>query len=146
MRTNRVLLVGVDCSGCSKRALEYAAHAAECSKLQLIVAHVIQWSPFSFNTPQENEERHKRREAELERAHQEIIDPEVTLLRDQGLSVRGVVRHGHPAETLNAIAEEFGATDIVIGKTGSSRIRTQLFGSVANTLVQISEVPVTVVP
>jgi nucleotide-binding universal stress UspA family protein len=146
MRTNRVLLVGVDCSGCSRRALEYAAHSAGSSRLQLIVAHVIQWSPFSFNTPQENEERHKRREAELDRAHQEIVDPEVTLLRGQGLDARGVVRHGHPAETLKAIAEEFGATDIIIGKTGSSRIRTQLFGSVGNTLVQISDVPVTVVP
>jgi len=146
MRLNRVLLVGVDCSGCSQRALEHAARVAESGGLQLIVAHVIQWSPFSFNTPQENEERHKRREAELDRAHQEIVDPEVTRLRGQGMYARGVVRHGHPAETLKAIAEEFGATDIIIGKTGASRIRTQLFGSVGNTLVQISEVPVTVVP
>ncbi|MEJ2383380.1 MAG: universal stress protein [Xanthomonadales bacterium] len=143
---SRVLLVGVDCSGCSQRALAYAAQAAENAGLQLIVAHVIQWSPFSFNTPQENEERHKRREAELERAHQEIVDPEVTQLRENGLDARGVVRHGHPAETLKAIADEFGVTDIIIGKTGSSRIRAQLFGSVTNSLVQISEVPVTVVP
>ena len=45
-----------------------------------------------------------------------------------------------------AVAEEFGATNIIIGKTGSSRIRTQLFGSVANTLIQVAEQPVTVVP
>lgn len=143
---SKVLLVGVDCSGCSDRALEYAAVRAEQSKLQLIVAHVIEWSPFSFNTPQENEVRHKRREDELERAHGEIVDPVVSELRKQGLYARGVIRHGHPAETLNALAQEFGATNIIIGKTGSSRIKTQLFGSVANTLVQISELPVTVVP
>ena len=143
---NKVLLVGVDCSGCSDRALDYAAKRAEQSKLQLIVAHVIEWSPFSFNTPQENEIRHKRREDELERAHNEIVDPVVSDLRKQGLYARGVIRHGHPAETLNELAQEFGATNIIIGKTGSSRIKTQLFGSVANTLVQISELPVTVVP
>lgn len=142
----RVLLVGVDCSECSDRALKYAAERAEASKAQLIVAHVIEWSPFSFNTPQENEERHKRREAELERAHSEIVDPMVTGLREQGLYARGVIRHGHPAETLSAVADEFGATNIIIGKTGSSRIRAQLFGSVANTLIQISKHPVTVVP
>ena len=143
---SKVLLVGVDCSGCSNRALEYAAKRAEQSKSQLIVAHVIEWSPFSFSTPQENEVRHKRREDELERAHTEIVDPVVSDLRKQGLYARGVIRHGHPAETLNALAQEFGATNVIIGKTGSSRIKTQLFGSVANTLVQISELPVTVVP
>ncbi|MBT8040373.1 MAG: universal stress protein [Xanthomonadales bacterium] len=143
---SKVLLVGVDCSDCSNRALEYAAKAAEKSKLQMIVVHVIDWSPFSFNTAKENEERHQRREAELDRAHKEIVDPVVSHLREQGLYARGVVRHGHPAETVNALAQEFGATNIIIGKTGSSRLKTQLFGSVANTLVQISELPVTVVP
>jgi len=116
------------------------------SKAQLIVVHVIDWSPFSFNTPQENEERHRRREDELQRAHQEIIDPVVEELREKGVFARGVIRHGHPAETLNEVAKESGATNIIIGKTGSSRIKSQLFGSVANTLVQISKVPVTVVP
>ncbi len=143
---SRVLLVGVDCSECCERALEYAASWAEASKGQLIVVHVIDWSPFSFNTPQENEERHKRREIELDRAHKEIIDPLVSELRERGIDARGVIRHGHPAETLSAVGEEFGVTNIIIGKTGSSRIKTQLFGSVANTLVQVSKVPVTVVP
>jgi nucleotide-binding universal stress UspA family protein len=143
---SRVLLVGVDCSDCSNRALDYAAKAAEKSKLQLIIVHVIEWSPFTFNTPSENEERHQRREDELERAHREIVDPVVSELRSQGLYARGVIRHGHPAETIDAVAREFGATNVIIGKTGSSRLKTQLFGSVANTLVQISDVPVTVVP
>jgi nucleotide-binding universal stress UspA family protein len=143
---SKVLLVGYDCSECSERALEYAAEWAQSSKHQLIVAHVIDWSPFSFNTPQENEERHKRREAELDRAHRDIVDPVVSNLRDSGLFARGVIRHGHPADTLGAVAEEFGVTNIIIGKTGSSRIKTQLFGSVANTLVQTSKLPITVVP
>ena len=80
---SRVLLVGVDCSECSERALKYAASWAETSKGQLIVAHVIDWSPFTFNTPQENEERHKRREDELDRAHKEIVDPVVSELRER---------------------------------------------------------------
>ena len=143
---SEVLLVGIDCSECSERALRYAVEWAETAGRQMIVAHVIQWSPFSFTTPQENEERHKRREAELERAHGEIVDPVVNSLRERGIDARGVIRHGHPAETLCAVAEEFGATHIVIGKTGSSRIRAQLFGSVANSLVQISKQPITVVP
>jgi nucleotide-binding universal stress UspA family protein len=143
---SNVLLVGIDCSACSERALEYAAAWAESAKLQLVVAHVIQWSPFSFSTPQENEERHKRREAELDRAHKEIVDPVVSRLRDRGIFARGAIRHGHPAETLCEVAEELGATNIIVGKTGASRISAQLFGSVAHALVQIAKQPVTVVP
>lgn len=143
---SKVLLVGVDCSECSNRALDYAAKVAEKQRCQVIVVHVIDWSPFTFNTPKENEERHQRREAELDRAHAEIVDPVVSSLREDGHYARGVVRHGHPAETINSVAKEFGATNIIIGKTGSSRLKTQLFGSVANTLVQISDMPVTVVP
>lgn len=143
---SKVLLLGIDASECAQRALDYAADRALVSKVQLIVCHVIEWSPFSFNTPQENEERHQRREAELDRAHTEIVDPVVSKLRDKGIYARGVIRHGHAAETLAAVAEEFGVTNIIIGKTGSSRIKTQLFGSVANSLVQISKHPVTVVP
>ena len=141
-----VLLVGIDCSECSTRALDYAANWVAAAGGQIIVAHVIQWSPFSFTTPQENEERHKRREAELDRAHQEVVDPVVNRLRKRGLRARGVIRHGHPAETLCDVAEAVGANHIIVGKTGSSRIRAQLFGSVANSLVQISKQPVTVVP
>jgi len=143
---SKVLLVGIDGSACSERALDYAAEWARTAGHQLIVAHVIEWSPFTFNTPQENEERHKRREAELDRAHREIIDPVVEALRDQGVSVRGVIRHGHAAETLCQVAEELGVSNIIIGKTGSSRIRAQLFGSVAISMVQVSPHPVTVVP
>lgn len=143
---SQVLLVGIDCSDCSERALEYAANWAAAGDLRVIIAHVIEWSPFSFNTPQENAERHKRREAELERAHREIVDPVVQELASRDISVVGVIRHGHPAETLVELARELDATNIVIGKTGSSRMRTQLFGSVANSLLQVSKVPVTVVP
>jgi len=143
---SKVLLVGIDCSDCSNRALQYAANGAAKSKLQLIVVHVIDWSPFTFSTAKENEERRQRREDELDRAHREIVDPVVSELREQGIYARGVVRHGHPAETICAVSREFGATNIIIGKTGSSKLKAQLFGSVANTLAQISEVPVTVVP
>lgn len=143
---NNLLLVGIDCSDCADRALEYAADWAASIRCPLIVAHVIQWSPFGFTTPQENEERHRRREAELDRAHREVVDPVVNRLRERGLEAKGVIRHGHPAETLCDVAEELGASHIIIGKTGSSRIRAQLFGSVANSLVQISKQPVTVVP
>ncbi len=142
----QVFLVGIDCSKCSQRALDYAAGLAKANKARLVVVHVIEWSPYSFNTPMENEVRHKRREDELERAHAEIVDPVVQDLRGQGIDAEGLIRHGHAAETINQLAAEVGATNLIIGRKGTSGIKSHLFGSVPSTLVQIAELPVTVVP
>jgi nucleotide-binding universal stress UspA family protein len=140
------LLVGVDCSDCGDRALEYAARWAEADEDELVVVHVINWSPFSFSTPMENEQRHKKREAELARAHEEIIDPIIARLKAKGVEASGMIRHGNPAETINQLATEMGATNIVVGRKGKSTIKSHLFGSVPSMLVQIADCPVTVVP
>ncbi len=142
----QVLLVGIDCSDCSHRAVNYAANWARIANARMYVVHIIEWSPFSFTTPQENEQRHKRREAELERAHSQILDPIITDLKSKGVDAQGVVRHGHPAETLSVLAGELDASNIIIGRKGQSPIKAKLFGSVASTLVQISDRPVTVIP
>ena len=47
------LLVGVDGSDGGARAVNFAAKHAKDSKAKLVVAYVIEWSPYSFNTPQE---------------------------------------------------------------------------------------------
>lgn len=143
---SQVYLVGVDCSDCSNRAIEYAAEEAAAHGARLIVAHVIEWSPYSFNTNEENAERHKRREAELDRAHSEIVDPVVENLKERGIDAQGVIRHGHIAKTLKALAQELGATAVVLGRHGETGLVSQLFGSVPGSLVQIADCPVTVVP
>ena len=140
-----VMLVGTDGSESSRRAVDFAAKRAKASGARLVVAYVIEWSPYSFNTPQENEERHKRREEEIARA-EEHLNPLLAELRGQGLDVQSMVRHGHAAEALSGIAREVGAVQIYLGRRGVSKIAALLFGSVAGSLVQISPVPVTVVP
>ena len=142
----QALLVGTDSSECSHRAVDHAARWAKVVNLRLYVVHVIHWSPYTFNTPQENEERHIHKEEELQRAHSQIIDPIIEDLRSKGVDAVGVVRHGHPAETLRALANELDVSNIIIGRKGQSIIKAKLFGSVAITLVQISDQPVTVVP
>ena len=141
-----VFLVGVDCSKCGDRALEYAAERANVKGAKLIVAHVIEWSQYSFHTHQELEERHKRREAELSRAYEEIINPIIASLSEQGIEAEGIVRHGHVASTMNELVDEYGVTNIVVGRRGKSLLKGGLFGGVSGALVQTAEVPVTVVP
>ena len=141
-----VYLVGVDCSNCGGRALDYATERARSNGGKLLVAHVIEWSPYTFSTAAENEQRHKRREEELARAHESILDPIVTSLREKGVDAEGLVRHGHAAETLDSLAREHDVTCLVVGRRGSSRLKAKIFGSVASNLVQIADRPVTVVP
>jgi nucleotide-binding universal stress UspA family protein len=140
------LLVGIDGSDCCRRAVDFAAVRAKASNEKLVVAYVIEWSPYSFNTPEENELRHKRREEEIDRARSSVLDPLVAELSAAGIEVEGVVRHGHAAEVLSGLADEVGASQIFVGRRGGSRLSNMLFGSVAGSLVQISPVPVTIVP
>ncbi len=140
------LLAGVDGSECCQRAVEFAADRARASGARLVVAFVIEWSPYTFNTPEENEVRHKRREEEIERARGQVLDPLVASLKASGIDAEGVIRHGHAAETLVTLAREYDAIQIFIGRRGQSKLNALLFGSVAGSLVQIAPVPVTVVP
>ena len=142
----RKVVVGYDDSESAKTALDFAARLAEADGSELIVAHVLEWSPYSFLTPEELEERHKRRQEELERAETALLAPVTESLKGRGITVSTALRYGHIAETLCQIIKEAGASQIVIGRTGHSTISTRLFGSVAGSLAQVSPVPVTIVP
>ena len=139
-------LVAVDGSEGSVRAADFAIERALASNSKLILAYVIEWSPYSFHTPDELAERHKRREEEIERAQSTVLGPVSKTIKGKGVDVEVVVKHGHPSETLVDLAKDRGATQIFIGRKGQSRVASLLFGSVAGSLVQTSPVPVTVVP
>lgn len=141
-----VLMVGVDGSECGDRAVAYAAARAKKSGAKMYIAYVIEWSQFTFSTALENAERHKRREEEIQRAHSEIVDPIVNRLESEGHDVEGLVRHGHVADTLNALAKSKGAVNIILGRQGTSKLKSHVFGSVGSRLVQSAECAVTVVP
>lgn len=140
------ILVGVDASDSSTRAVRHAARLSAGADTTLVVAHVIHWSPFTFNTPMENEERHLRRTEEIAQAEEHIIAPMAKIADEAGLTVRTEIRHGQPARTLVALAQEAGADQIVVGRTGDSGFHDAVFGSVVGRLAQTSPIPVTVVP
>lgn len=139
-------LVGIDNSDCSRRALEFARHRALAMNARLILVYVIEWSPYSFNTPEENEQRHKRREEEIDLANTSVLNPALDSLKGSGVEAEGIVRHGNVADVLNGLAGECNAIQIVVGRVGASGLKSLIFGSVTSKLVQMSSVPVTVVP
>lgn len=143
---SQTMLVGIDGSAPGGRAAAFAAAVAAAQNADLLVVYVIPWSPFTFNTPEENESRHRRREEELELARDKVMTPLLESLAGAGCKVEGLVRHGRPAEIINHVAEERAAAQIFIGRTGDSGLKDILFGSVAGNLVQTASMPVTIIP
>jgi nucleotide-binding universal stress UspA family protein len=138
-------VVGFDGSDSSKRALAFAADRAKTAGANLHLVMVLEWSAYSFHTPEELAERHKRREEELDRANA-VIQPAVDELTKAGHTVTCEARHGHAAEILSEIASDLGAVQIIVGRTGSSPFASRMLGSLTISLVQAAPVSVTVVP
>lgn len=140
------IIVAYDGSEAGDRAVSLASAQSSASGAELIVAHVLDWSPYTFLTPEEIEERHKRRSEELARAERAVIAPVMAKLESQGVAAKSVIRYGHVAETLVDIAKAEGASQIFMGRQGHSSLASRLFGAVSGTLAQVSPVPVTIVP
>lgn len=140
------ITVGLDGTETGERALSFARDlASRIEDCELIVAYVIEWSPFTFQTAEENERRHKRRDEEIETATSRVVAPAVNTLKEAGFAAKGVVQHGDVAETLNRITKEHNATQIIVGRVSNSGFTKRLFGSSTQNLVMHADVPVTVV-
>jgi nucleotide-binding universal stress UspA family protein len=140
------IVVGLDGSPSGSRAVAHAKKLGEMiGECELLLVYVVEWSPFSFQTPEENEQRHLRREEEIKQALDRVVTPAVEALTKEGVKARGIVRHGDVADLLDSIAVEEGAVQIVIARTSETGIKQRIFGSSTANLVMHASVPVTVV-
>ncbi len=143
---SETILVGIDGTEENRRAVDYAIKEAKPSNAKLILAYVIKWSPYTFQTAEENERRHKRKIEDIQFVQERVLDPMLESLASEGLEITGVVRHGQVADSLIYIAKKHEATKIVVGRIGESGVKTLIFGSVVAKLIQLSHIPVTIVP
>jgi nucleotide-binding universal stress UspA family protein len=140
------LVIGLDGRSSGEKALAFAKTlASQSESCELIVVYVIEWSPFSFQTAEENEQRHKRREEEISIAMERVVDPAVASLKKAGHSARAIVRHGDVADTIDDIAHTEGASQIIVARSSAGGLTSRLFGSSTASLVMNARVPVTVV-
>lgn len=140
------IVVGLDGSGAGSRAVSYAEKVARLiGNCEIILVYVIEWSPYSFQTAEENAQRHKRREEEIKTAMERVVSPAVDALKNDGVEASGEVRHGDVADLLNTIAVERGADQIIVARTSEGGIKRRIFGSSTANLVMHASVPVTVV-
>lgn len=140
------VLIGIDSSEASERALRCGLEMAAAEKVPVLIVHAIPWSPYSFTTAEENDRRAAVRDRELTAAREQLLQPAMARAADAGVPADGLVKHAHPVDLLVDVAEERQMSHIVIGRTGESRVKNLLFGSVPARLIAAAPVPVTVVP
>jgi len=126
--------------------LDYATEQAKKSGATLHILHVLEWSPYSFLTPQEVEERHARRKDELGRAKSAVIDPAIERTKAAGVEAKGEIRYGSVVDLVADTAQKLDAAMIFVGRTGSNTLGARIFGSVPLGLAQIAPVPTVIVP
>ncbi len=136
------IVVGVDGSGSSQQALEWAVkHAAlEHAPLTVLTVREVAGSPFSGSPIIHDED--KPAEERARQAAQEAVDKTITDLgtRPDSVTVRAV--SGRPAQELIEASQD--ADLVVVGSRGVGGFASLLVGSVSSQVVNHAACPVVV--
>jgi nucleotide-binding universal stress UspA family protein len=135
------ILVPVDQSENSSRALEYALKLAKSTASKVVLLSVIQdipsYSGESYVSIQE-----------LEKSFQESTKKYVDDLLKKAemkydIKAQGIVRQGgHPARIILDVAKSEGADLIIMGSRGMGSFKKMLLGSVSHAVISHATVPV----
>jgi nucleotide-binding universal stress UspA family protein len=134
------ILIGLDGSEGSTRAIPHAVELAKRSGGKLVVAHVEERIAAKGDMPPVNPH---------EGATLEKIDEQIAAMKAEGVDVdyvKTVVILGGPGSAIAEIAETEGADLIVVGTRGNSSIRGLLLGSVTLRLMHVAHRPVLAIP
>ncbi|MDH5673827.1 MAG: universal stress protein [Myxococcales bacterium] len=145
MAKGKSIVVGVDFSEVSNRALSYALELAEGLHARVTVVHA--YSLNAFNLPIEGAIISTAAQAtQISEALQEKLDALLARHQDAKVELHGSLRLGQAYEEVIAVAEEQDAELIVIGTHGRRGAAHALMGSVAERIVRMAERPVLTIP
>jgi nucleotide-binding universal stress UspA family protein len=146
------ILVGVDFSEGSARALRYAARLAMQTGARLHVLHVHGAPPPLLPSPLAglSLEAYKQYlndvQAQLRAQLSHLIDKEVTEASAGQIPVSQSLREGDARREILDAASELKADLVIVGSHGRGAVLRTLMGSVSTSLCQHSAVPILVVP
>ncbi len=138
------IIVGVDGSPHSQRALEWAVREAAVHHMPLTVLTVCRTAAGYWGTQAGHPQNHALSEQALEEA-QEATDKALAQagdVRPESVTVRAI--SGVPAEEL--VAASGDADMMVVGSRGTGGFARLLLGSVSSQLVHHAHCPVVVIP
>ncbi len=141
------IVVGIDFSPASRRALEAAARLAHDLEASLILVHAHNAPQLGWAASEEHLDAVQKVLAELQvNDVMQLSNDWARSLREEGLQVEVVHEEAHPATLLVDTATKKQAALIVVGHHGWGAIKRFILGSIAKSLLERSHVPVLVVP
>lgn len=144
--SHEIFVVAYEGEEGGSNVLEYAITRAKKDDASLMLVHVLEWSPYQFLTPEELEERHARRNQEIKRAQEVIIDPALEKCRAAGVAADATLTYGSVVPLVAKAAAQCKASMIFVGRSGSNTFGARIFGSVPLGLAQVASVPTVIVP
>jgi nucleotide-binding universal stress UspA family protein len=138
-----MILCGVDRSDEAAHAARLAAELAVRVGARLALLHVapLPWVP--TGSPDEYERLQEQESFDRAGYLRTLVDP---IRVDPAASVERRVEFGHPVELLRSVAEELGATHLVVGSRGQGAVEEVLLASTSGALVREAPCPVILVP
>jgi len=139
MASKAKILVAVDGSDSSMRALQHAATMAPLWNASLVVLNVQPGIPPSRFVSRAMILEHQQRQADL------ALKRARAFIQRRRLDATVHARIGDAASTIASLARQRRCRQIVIGSRGLGRIKGMLLGSVAAKVIYLAPCPVTVV-
>lgn len=140
------ILIPVDGSEGSWRALEHAVAIGEKFDAELVVATVIQpYNNATLLSVPLDAKTITDGNSELEKVGDKVLQMAAGRLIDYKGKVNYCLEIGHPSERIIALAKKEKVETIVIGSRGLSGIAEFFLGSVSSKVSQYADVPVLIV-
>ena len=134
----RTILLAVDGSKYSEKAVELAKQLAKASNDEVVVTHVTELLPARFQT-------YPGLDSELDNETIELAKGYMADQEEAGIKARAELRsaqYGGIARILTNLAEDLDAGLIVMGSHGRGDLTALLLGSVAHKVLHLSRRPV----
>lgn len=139
----RNILVAVDGSKESDRAVEIATELASKTAAKLVFLHVVNVPdlgiPFDGNRPE------KALRGALTEAGRKILDKAIEVAKKKDILATKKISEGYPAMTIVKEASALAADLIVMGSRGTTGVERILIGSTAEKVLRWATIPVLVV-
>jgi nucleotide-binding universal stress UspA family protein len=139
------ILVGLDGSDYSLKALEFAVDLARKYQSQLVLVHVVMRQIYAINPPEAGVLAGTAIVRELEADGKAILAKGEETAKSQGVLAETRLRQGVPAEELLRAAVDEKVDLIVLGSRGLSQVRAFFLGSVSDKVSHHAKCPTLIV-
>jgi len=139
------ILVGLDGSEFSLKALQFAIDLAKKYQSQLVLVHVVMRQIYAINPPEAGVLAGTAIVRELEEDGKAILAKGEETVRSQAVPAETRLKQGVPAEELLRTASDEKVDLIVLGSRGLSQVKAFFLGSVSDKVSHHAKCPTLIV-